>query len=284
MTETAYDATAEPTRPPAEPDHDVPADLPSPPGPLVAVPPAPRRSPAEEARTLVAGTRTATLATLSEDGTPWASLVMYGMLADGGLALMVSTLAEHGRNLERDPRASVAITPPSSGADPLQSPRVTLAGRVERPGPDDEAEVRAAYEEAVSAARVFGRFGDFSLWVLRVARVRWIGGFGVMGSDDAAAYAAAEPDPVAPTAERAIAHLNADHADSLLEMARTLAGYGDATAARCGGADRYGLSLEIETPRGAASARVAFAARVDAPDGLRAATVELARRARVAGA
>jgi hypothetical protein len=36
----------------------------------------------------------------------------------------------------------------------------------------------------------------------------------------------------------------------------------------------------VATPRGPAEARVAFAQRVDEPDGLRAATVELARRAR----
>lgn len=49
---------------------------------------------------------------------------------------------------------------------------------------------------------------------------------------------------------------------------------------RMANADRYGLDLVVETPRGRALARVGFAEPIVAADGLRAATVELARRAR----
>ena len=65
-----------------------------------------------------------------------------------------------------------------------------------------------------------------------------------MDSATGEAYAAAEPDPVSPHADGAIAHLNADHADALVAMAQVLGGYPDATAATCTGADRYGLDLQ----------------------------------------
>ena len=45
-------------------------------------------------------------------------------------------------------------------------------------------------------------------------------------------YSAAAPDPVAPQAAGAIAHLNADHADSLAAMAKVLGGYPDTIDAR----------------------------------------------------
>lgn len=93
-------------------------------------------------------------------------------------------------------------------------------------------------------------------------------------------YAAAEPDPVARQADYAVRHLNEDHADALLEMARELAGHTDATSARCLRADRYGLDLGLETPRGNTDARVSFLEPATAPDGLRAATVALAKLAR----
>jgi len=262
-------------------DHAVPAPAPAPPAPLRPAPPARTRSAAEEARTLVAGTRLATLATLCEDGTPWASLVAFATVGAGVPVLMVSTLAEHGRNLLRDRRASLLVAePPAERGDPLDRGRVTLAGRVERPDGEREREARAALVAAAPAARVYGDFGDFSTWTLHVERVRWVGGYGRMDSADAAAYAAAEPDPVAPLARRAVAHLNEDHADVLLLVARHLAGHLDATAARCLRADRYGLDLHVSTPRGGAPARVGFAAPIARPDGLRAASVELARRAR----
>jgi ABC-type Fe3+-hydroxamate transport system substrate-binding protein/putative heme iron utilization protein len=262
-------------------DHDAPAATFAVPGPLAepAVP-ALRPSPAEEARTIVAGTTVATLGTLSDDGGPWASMVAFASLRDGRPILVVSSLAEHGRNLHRDRRASLSVVAPGSGPDPLDRGRVTLAGRaVELDGADAD-EAREAYVRAVPPAGLFASFGDFRTWALAVERVRWVGGYGRMDSVTAADYAAAEPDPVVPGAGPAVAHLNDDHADALTAMARDLAGYTDASSARCVRADRYGLDLAVRTPRGQATARVAFDAPVAAPGGLRAATVALARRAR----
>ena len=157
---------------------------------------------------------------------------------------------------------------------------MTLLGRAYRPEGAELEAARAAHLAAVPKASAYVRFGDFSLYVLRVERVRWVGGYGLMDSADAAAYHSAEPDPVAGNAAYAVRHLNEDHADALLAMAQALAGYTDATKATCTRADRYGLDLAIATPRGRAPARVPFAEPVTAPDGLRAATVDLARRSR----
>jgi heme iron utilization protein len=87
-------------------------------------------------------------------------------------------------------------------------------------------------------------------------------------------------DPVSQGAARAIAHLNADHDDSLLDMARALAGCEEATAARCTDADRFGLTLVAATPSGELTVRVPFDEPIDDAEGLRKATVVLARRAR----
>lgn len=263
----------------APPEHDAPAQAFAVPEPLTAIEPERRRTAAEEARTLVASSTTGTLATSSE-GHPWASFVAYAALPDGSPVLLVSTLAEHGRNLLDDPRASLVVAEQRADGDPLDSGRVTLAGRVERPSGEEAAAAREAFLAAVTPARHYVEFGDFALWVLRVERVRWVGGYGRMDSADVAAYRAAEPDPVAPAAAHAVAHLNEDHADALLAMARALAGHPDATAARCRRADRYGLDLWVTSPRGRGPARVTFADPVSDRHGLRAATVELARRAR----
>ncbi|MCW3004099.1 MAG: hypothetical protein JWQ20_3397 [Conexibacter sp.] len=261
-------------------DHGVPSQAPPPvPAPLTEVAPVPRRSAAEEARTLLAGTNVATLATLSDDGGPWGSMVTYATLPDGSPVLCVSALAEHGRNLARDARASLVVVDPAPADDPLSAGRVTLAGAVTRPAGGAHDSARAAYLAAVASGRYYIDYTDFSLYVLHVERVRWVGGYGRMSSADADAYAAAQPDPIS-DARGAVDHLNQDHADALLTMARALGGYPDATSTRCTAADRYGLDLVVETPRGTAPARVGFAEPLTAADGLRAAAVELARRAR----
>ena len=118
--------------------------------------------------------------------------------------------------------------------------------------------------------------------MLRVHRVRWVGGYGRMESTTGEDYSAAAPDPVVPQAAGAIAHLNADHADSLAAMAKALGGYPDTRAATCTGADRYGLDLRLDTERGIAYTRVGYAAPIDSYDQLRSATIELASRARKA--
>jgi putative heme iron utilization protein len=238
-----------------------------------------RPSAAEEARTIAASTNTGTLATLTADGDPWASFVVYGLLG-GAPVLCVSNLAEHGRNLTGDPRASIAIVAPSTETDPLASARVTLAGVAERPTGDELTAARQAHLSAVAAAKYYIDYSDFSLWVLRVNRVRWVVGYGRMDSAPGEAYAAAQPDPIQPWAGGAIAHLNADHADALVAMAKVLGGYPDTTAAVCTGADRYGLDLRVETDRGVAYTRVGYAAPIGSYDELRSATAELRRRAR----
>jgi heme iron utilization protein len=87
-------------------------------------------------------------------------------------------------------------------------------------------------------------------------------------------------DPVSEGAERAIEHLNDDHDDALLDMARAIGGCPEATAARCVDADRTGLDLIADTPSGEVEVRVAYDEPIDGPEGLRKATVKLAHQAR----
>ncbi len=199
-------------------------------------------------------------------GDPWASLATYGLLDDGSPVLCVSHLAEHGRNLAWDPRLSIVITEVDGPSDPLAAARVTLAGRAERPvDPALLAAARAAHLAGVPAASMYIDFSDFSVWVVRVHRVRWVGGYGRMDSASGADYTAAAPDPVSAGSAKAVTHLNDDHADALLAIARALCGHPDADSARCTGLDRRGIDLTVQTPRGRAPARVAFPTPLDEP-------------------
>ena len=260
-------------------DHGDPGVAPSIPPPLSAIADDTRPSAAEEARTIAASTNTGTLASLTAAGDPWASFVTYGLL-DGDPVLCVSQLAEHGRNLAADPRASLAIVAPDAGSDPLASGRITLAGVVEHPIGEELVAARNAHVAAIPAAKYYIDYSDFSLWVLRVHRVRWVGGYGRMDSAGAADYAAAIPDPIAPHATGAIEHLNADHAAGLADMARALGGYPDADTAVCTGIDRYGLDIKVRTPRGDAYTRAGFGRALTSMDELRSAAADLVHQAR----
>jgi heme oxygenase (biliverdin-IX-beta and delta-forming) len=256
-------------------------------GPAIAEPtheagPARRRTPGEEARTLVAGAKSGSLASLSEDGMPWASIVTFGSTNAGEPVLVVSTMAEHGRNLAREPRCSIAVAEPvPDGDDPLDRARITLAGHVIVPEGKEADAALEAHARRYPFARGYATYADFTTYVLRVERVRWVGGFARMSTVAAADYAAADVDPSAPGAASARQHLNDDHADSVLLWAKTLGGYADALEATCEAIDRYGVDIRVQTPRGQAPVRVGFAKPAQSPGDLRAATIELAKAARI---
>ena len=206
----------------------------------------PEPSHAERARTLVAGHTRGALSTLAvaPAGTPFGSVVTYGLDAVGQPCFFVSTMAEHTHNLDADPRASLLVVEDiPAGADPLASGRVTLLGRVEEVAdPQERAAARAGYLAANPAA-FYVDYGDFRCLRLVVTDVRYVGGFGRMSWIDVQAYAAAESDPLLSSAPGIIGHMNADHADALVTLCRHNAGRTDVISASMAAVDRYGFEV-----------------------------------------
>jgi heme iron utilization protein len=235
---------------------------------------------AERSRTLVAAVGTAALATIGDFGFPFGSLVSHAVDARGRPLLLLSDLAEHSRNLAGDPRASLMAVERGPG-DPLALARVTVLGTVEEL-PDDEREAALAVYRAAQPGAFYSGFADFRLYRMAVSSVRYVGGFGRMswvGADD---YAAAEPDPLRPHAERIIAHMNDDHADALVRFCRVFGERPDTATARMVGVDRYGFAvLAADRPGGdEVAVRLRFDAQTDTPDGVRKAMIDLLHRAR----
>lgn len=142
---------------------------------------------AVDARALVRDARRGVLCTLiPEDGIPYGSLVELLPLPDGDIVLFLSLLAEHQHFLAADPRASILIAPHMNDEHAMAKPRVTLVGRVEVI--EDRASVAAAYVERHPGSAGYINFPDFQFYRLRVARARYIAGFGQMGWIKGGAY------------------------------------------------------------------------------------------------
>src|SRR5829696_7883846 len=130
---------------------------------------------AERARTLVAQTSTGTLCTLAlePEGYPYGSFVTVAF--DNGIPIfLISGIAEHTKNLERDPRASLLVAEGGS-ADPLANGRVTMLGPCMRVN-EDCGSARAAFFAAHPNSTYYADFRDFAFWKLDVDYVRYIGG------------------------------------------------------------------------------------------------------------
>ena len=130
---------------------------------------------AKVARELVAGASRAALATLDERGAPYASLVLVADDGAGNALLLLSDLAEHTKNLARDPRASLLVEPAEVSGDRLAAARVTLVGKIARL--DDEI-ARAKYVARHPSAAMYAGFKDFAMYRLDVERAHLVAGFG----------------------------------------------------------------------------------------------------------
>jgi putative heme iron utilization protein len=242
---------------------------------------------AERCRTLVASESRGALSTLAADpqGYPYGSVASYGLDDRGNPLFFVSLMAEHTQNAMRDPRASLLVTEPvPGGADPLASGRATLLGLLSPVAEDDRLTARDRYLEANPTSAYYIDFGDFVFYRLDVRRIRYVGGYGRMSWVDAAAYAEAEPDPLAAAAAGIIEHMNADHAEAQVLFCRHLAERPDTTGASMSGVDRYGFEMIAVSPAGRAAVRLGFPEECTTSEQVRQAMVAMVSDARAIAA
>ena len=244
-------------------------------------PPVPEPAFAERARTLVYLGLIGSLSTLSrrQPGFPFGSVMPYGLDDRGRPILLISTMAMHTQNLQADSRASLLVTQEDSGGDPLGASRVTLVGNV-LPIPDAEvAEARKLYLARHASSRYWVDFQDFSFYRLDVVDVYYVGGFGVMGWVSATDYGGSQADPLADSIAEIIQHMNADHKNALVMLARKFA-HLESEDATMTAVDRLGFHVRLKTQEGVRGARVAFLREVSNSGEARKVLVEMVRQAR----
>ena len=244
-------------------------------------PTVPEPSFAERARTLMHSGRIGSLSTISrkQPGFPFGSLMPYGLDNQGRPIFLISTMAMHTQNLQADPRASLFVTEPDASGDALGSSRVTLIGNVLRIPEPELADARAVYLTGYPDSKYWVDFEDFSFYRLDVIDVYYVGGFGVMGWVAASDYAQAQSDPLANDKRDIMQHMNADHKDALILLAKRFAGI-DAQQAEMTAVDRLGFHLRLKTPDGMKGTRIAFLREVSDPSETRDVFVEMVKQAR----
>ncbi len=251
------------------------------PGASTNEPPVPEPSYAERARTLVHLGRLGSLSTLSQKrpGWPFGSVMPYGLDQRARPSFLISTMAMHTQNILGDSRASLLVTQPDASGDPLGAARVTLLGETSRVAEEEVQQVRDLYLARYQNAKYWVDFNDFAFYRMEVVDVYYVGGFGVMGWVAADEYARAQADPLADTASEIIQHMNTDHADALVLLARSFAGV-EAEEARMTSVDRLGFHLRLKTADRVHSARVPFTREVRNTQETRTVLVEMVQQAR----
>jgi heme iron utilization protein len=203
----------------------------------------------------------------------------YALDAQGRPIFLVSTMAMHTQNLHADQRASLFVTEPGASGDPLGSSRVTLIGSVSRIPEPELAAALTVYLTRYSDSKYWVDFDDFFFYRMDVLDVYYVGGFGVMGWVAASDYSEAQPDPLAEHKSDIMQHMNADHKDALIVLAKRFAGI-EAQEAAMTSVDRLGFNVRLKAQDGVHGARIAFLREVTNPTQAREVFVEMVQQAR----
>src|SRR5271163_606350 len=236
---------------------------------------------AERARTLVYLGRVGSLSTVSrkQQGYPFGSVMPYGLDEHANPVLLISTMAMHTQNVQADPRSSLLVTQPDTIGDPLGASRVTLLGNTLQVPEPQVAEARRLYLARYANSNYWVDFDDFSFYRMAVVDVYYVGGFGVMGWVAGSEDYSAQPDPLADTAAEIIQHMNTDHEDALVLLARVFAGI-ESQEISMTSVDRLGFHVRFKTQDGTHNARIAFLREVSNPTEARKVLVEMVGQAR----
>jgi heme iron utilization protein len=203
----------------------------------------------------------------------------YGLDDHGRPIFLISTMAMHTQNLQADARASLLVTQDDGDGDPLGASRVTLVGNALPLEKAEVAEARQLYLARYENSKYWVDFEDFSFYRMDVVDIYYVGGFGVMGWVSASDYDRSQPDPLADSMSEIIRHMNADHSDALVLLARKFAGM-ESQAASMTAVDRLGFHVRLKTQDGVRGLRIGFVREVRNPVETRKVLVEMVQQAR----
>jgi heme iron utilization protein len=245
-------------------------------------------SPADTARRLIRATDRATLATAladpedtaapdsqpAERGWPYASLVLVAADYDASPLLLISTLAEHTKNLQQNPRGSLLFDGTAGLDDPLTGARVTVLGELHRDS--DPVRLRRFVARHPSAA-LYAGFKDFGLYRLAISRAHLVAGFGRIHWIDAPTLQGPDNDVswLREHEPSILEHMNSDHAATIDLYAERLLGL-NGSGWRLTNVDRDGADLR----RDGVVARLDFPAPATSLDAVRQSFVALAHSAK----
>ena len=151
-------------------------------------------------------------------GYPFGSIAPYTLNHDGEPIILISTIAQHTRNIKENNKVSLTVFDPHAD-DPQAASRLTWIGKAESIDPSD-ADSRDRYLRYFPSAESYFQTHDFSFYRVGLRRARFIGGFGEIYW--------IEPDamliknPFRETEKGIVDHMNQDHQKALIHYCKVL--------------------------------------------------------------
>ena len=168
---------------------------------------------ARTARQMLRSHRYGALCTLSKkfNGHPFGSIVPYLVDHDGSLLILISSWAEHTRNIQFDPRVSL-VTHNQDSPDIQSQGRITLVGGAQPAA--NKVQIGKRYLRYFPESQNLFAMDDFSFYRIVPHTLRFIGGFGKIHWVSADSYLMPSY-PLIEQEDDVVTHMNADHRDTL---------------------------------------------------------------------
>jgi len=236
----------------------------------------------QEARKFLRSTRSGILSTHSAraEGYPFGSVAPFVLDHDCQPIILISNIAEHTKNITANPKVSLLVF---AGAEDLQAnARLTLLGEAVKIFKDADADLRTRYLRYLPQAAGYFDMHDFSFYRIHIHQARYIGGFGKMSwlsdTDLFSSITAAE-SMLAKQETAIIEHMNADHADNLLNYCKHFH-HVEATHATMLGIDCDGFDVNARAGDISTILRFDFEQQIYDAQSARAALVAMAKAAK----
>ncbi len=195
-----------------------------------------------EARRLLRQQQHGVLSTLSKklNGYPFGSVTPFVLDHQARPVILISTLAEHTKNIEADPRVSLLAHDPST--DIQANARVTVVGNCARM--EDQTALRARYLRYFPGAADYFATHDFFFYRIEPAHIRFIGGFGAIHWVEVSHFVTPD-NQLASQEDAIIAHMNTDHQHNLVAYCRHFHGV-NTSSAHLLGIDTEGFDVRAD--------------------------------------
>jgi putative heme iron utilization protein len=235
-----------------------------------------------EARKFLRSTHSGILSTHSArcEGYPFGSVAPFVLDHNCQPIILISNIAEHTKNIALNPKVSLLVF--AGGEDLQANSRLTLLGEAVKIFKEVDADLRSRYLRYLPQAASYFDMHDFSFYRIHIHQARYIGGFGKMSwlSDvDLFSDMISESAVLASQETAIIEHMNADHAENLLNYCKHFH-HVDADHAQMLGIDCDGFDVDARIGDTSTILRFDFDQQIHDAQSARAALVAMAKAAK----
>lgn len=228
----------------------------------------------QEAQQFLFGSHKGVLSTHSAKhaGYPYGSVVPYVTNQDGMPTILISTLAEHTKNIIDNPLVSLIAFDHQS--DLQANARLTLLAKAEQTNKQNNL-LRARYLRYLPQAESYFEAHDFSFYTLHITQARYIAGFGKMGWIEGKDFQIPN-NPLFTEENGILEHMNQDHVKNLIAYCQHFHGI-TPSAVDMIGIDSLGFDMRINETQ---QLRFNFENAISNAQEARIALVEMAKQCR----